>query len=412
MSNKDWTDKLPALLEGLEEAAPEGLWDAVQAGVRPARRRVAAGWWYAAAALAVAAAVVLAVLLWKPADSSAPGAPVAPVLVSPVPEGRLVEGSVPETLPSVLETHPEAPKPPVPCSSAPILAVEAPQTPDSCLSADDKPEREQKPVSPLPEEEKNASREQNEPQTLPKKPAPQVEPVRWPTGAPAKKRKGVWQVGVSGGGLLAQASSTSAGIGLPFPDTKASTIPIDALTRNVASTTESRHRQGLRGSVLINYRFAKRWSVGTGLSVSSLISEFTTTAGNSIQATIQNTLYLGIPLNVQFNILDIRRFQLYATGGPMVELPFYRHTSTGQWVGSQTVESSSSQPRIRPFDPQGWRWSVNLAAGVQFQLFSHGALFVQPGVCWHIPGQGTEEDVYSSRPVAFDLNLGFRFLLF
>lgn len=410
MSNKDWTDKLPALLEGLEEAAPEGLWDAVQAGVTPTRRRVAAVWWYAAAALAVAAAVVLAVLLWKPADSSAPGAPVAPVLVSPVPEDRLVEDfAVPETLPSALERPSPAPKSGVLCSSAPISAVEAPQTPDSCLSAENEAEREQNEPQTHPERPS----ERPAPQTKPK-PAPQVEPIRWPTEAPVKKRKGSWQVGVSGGGLLAQANSTSAGIGLPFSplETKASTIPIDALTRNKASTTESKYRQGLRGSVLVNYRFAKRWSVGTGVSISSLISEFTTTAENSTQATIQNTLYLGIPINAQFNILDIKRFQLYVTGGPMVELPLYKHTSTGQWVGGQSVESSTTQPEVRPFDTRSWRWSANLAAGVQYQLFSHGALFVQPGLCWHIPGKANEDDIYSSRPVAFDLNLGFRFLLF
>ena len=46
MSNKnDWTDRLPELLEGYTEAEPEGLWDAVQAGIEPKKRRIAAAWW-------------------------------------------------------------------------------------------------------------------------------------------------------------------------------------------------------------------------------------------------------------------------------------------------------------------------------------------------------------------------------
>ena len=65
MSNK-WTDRLPDLMEGYSEAAPEGLWDAVLAGVEKSRRKVVPFWWVAGA-VAVAAAVVLAVFLWKPA---------------------------------------------------------------------------------------------------------------------------------------------------------------------------------------------------------------------------------------------------------------------------------------------------------------------------------------------------------
>ena len=64
MSNKDWTDRLPELLENYTEAEPAGLWDAVRGGIVPARRRVAAGWWYAGGALLAAAAVVAVVLLW------------------------------------------------------------------------------------------------------------------------------------------------------------------------------------------------------------------------------------------------------------------------------------------------------------------------------------------------------------
>ena len=65
MSNKnDWTDRLPEMLEGFTEAEPEGLWDAVQAGIEPRKRRVAAAWWYSGGALLAAAAIVAVVLLW------------------------------------------------------------------------------------------------------------------------------------------------------------------------------------------------------------------------------------------------------------------------------------------------------------------------------------------------------------
>ena len=58
-SKRDWTEDLPELFEGYTEAAPEGLWEAVEAGSGAAAgRRRKAGWWYAGGALLAAAAVV------------------------------------------------------------------------------------------------------------------------------------------------------------------------------------------------------------------------------------------------------------------------------------------------------------------------------------------------------------------
>ena len=67
-SKRDWTEDLPEFFEGYTEAAPEGLWEAVEAGSGAAagRRRIA-GWWYAGGALLAAAAVVAAVILFRPA---------------------------------------------------------------------------------------------------------------------------------------------------------------------------------------------------------------------------------------------------------------------------------------------------------------------------------------------------------
>ena len=57
-------------------------------------------------------------------------------------------------------------------------------------------------------------------------------------------------------------------------------------------------------------------------------------------------------------------------------------------------------------------WSLNAGVGLQFELFQHGALFLQPELSWHIPGQSTLENFYTVRPLAFDVNFGLRIWLF
>ena len=55
--DKNWTDRLPDLLQDYQEAPPEGLWDAVQTGMVSHKRRIPAAVWYVAGGLAAAAAV-------------------------------------------------------------------------------------------------------------------------------------------------------------------------------------------------------------------------------------------------------------------------------------------------------------------------------------------------------------------
>ncbi len=64
-SNKDWTDKLPELFEGYTEAEPDGLWDAVRAGIEPKKKRPFGALWYAGVLLAAAAVAAIALLLWN-----------------------------------------------------------------------------------------------------------------------------------------------------------------------------------------------------------------------------------------------------------------------------------------------------------------------------------------------------------
>ena len=54
-------------------------------------------------------------------------------------------------------------------------------------------------------------------------------------------------------------------------------------------------------------------------------------------------------------------------------------------------------------------FSVGLNIGAQWQLADFGGLFVQPGVSWHMAGEGNTESFYTKHPLAFSLAAGFRF---
>ena len=417
MDKSKWTDRLPGLMEGHTEAEPEGLWDAVQAGMQP-RRRVAAGWWYAAGSLAAAAAVVLAVFLWKPAGQDLPHVP-GNSLTAYADSSSIVPGDT-------LSAEENAPAPPSEAASAPAgrpyrpvqltgpasgeqMAAEMPTEPAE-ESAGGQNEAE---MPTEPADKPAGGQNQAETHT---EPAGQFWPDAVPPAPSARKKGGKVQLSVTSGGLLAQAGTlTRNGYGLPessstkaSSDAAATTALFRSVHRNKASSTEAKHWQNFRVGLMANYAFSPRWSVETGVQYTSLQARLNTESGNGNVVADRRFNYLGIPLNVQFKPLEFSQFSLYVSAGPMYEFLLDSREKSQTFAGGLLV--FEEEPHA--LELRDSRWSLNAGVGLQWQPFSFGAFFIQPGVSWHLPGpENAPETFYSARPVAFDLVFGARFLL-
>ncbi len=395
----EWTDQLPSLMEGHQEAPPEGLWDAVQAGVsRP--KRIWWGPWVAG--LAVAAAVVLAVFLWKPASSPLPIASSQRFDVPEVPEADV-------PVPTLIPEEPEA------RMEAPVKAVYSPQKPEPRMEPEPWTDTPFEPVYPPQEPEPGVEIESSVEPEPGVEPEVWPEPELWPEEAPKPRKAGHVLVTLSStGSLLAQNGVTSKGYGIPYnpgmldytPVTTKATITPQMLSRNRESTTEARHRQLFRVSLGVNYGFAPRWSLGTGVSYTILRSDYTTLSGTTEIRTTRDMYYLGVPMNLQFQLLEWKRLGLYLNAGPMVEAAVGARVETRSFVSGQAISTLVEQAPCRD-----WRWSLRAGAGAQLRLFRGGSLYVQPGLSWHIPGNSNMESVYTARPLAFELDFGFRFYL-
>lgn len=416
---ENWTDKLPSLMEGHEEAAPEGLWDAVQAGLAPSRPRTRVVWWPYATLVAAAAAGVLAVFLWKPA-------PVAlDTPLSAVPEELVAD--VPVSASDVFVLPSDGVPAPTGEQKTPILFTGSRKTPTG----------EQKTPNLCPDSEKSPTGEQKEAflftdpvestgdslavkqEETPKEDPQEIRdafPEVWPeepAEKPGRKAGKLQLTLMSGGTLLAQsAGGVTQGYGVPYNPgmgkavarVQAKGITTEMLSRNRESQTWDNHRRVLRVSLGANYGFAPRWSIGSGLTYSILRSDYTTLSGTTETQTVRYLHYLGVPLNVQFQAWEWKALSVYVSAGPMVETAMGARVETHAYVSGQPASDQVETVACRD-----WRWSLNAGAGAQLRLFRYGSLFVQPGVSWHIPNGSDVESCYSERPVAFEFDFGLRF---
>ena len=427
MDKRDWTEDLPGLMEGYAEPEPEGLWEAVRAEVG-IRRKAAArrGWWYAGGALAAAAAVALFVV-FKPFRTPSP--------VPASPDRTLADASArQESVPAVPDREvelPESPMETVPAerTHAGASGPRAPSQPKLLAQAQPVPEAHTGPENPFEPESRTEPKPQPEPETQPDResspetsvesPLPaQEQPVsRQPVPSrPVRSREPVRvQLGVSATGLLAQAGpQTVVGLtplaAVPYTRSISSGNNYTDLTmagRNKPGTTEVSHRQSARFGVGIKVHFLPHWGIETGLVNTRLQSSFDTRSGQSTLLTQREYAYWGVPLYLHYDLAGRGPFSVYLAAGPMAEwCRGYKETNSLYFNGNQLTTQNGFQ------DIWDWRWSLNAGAGVQWDFFDHNALFVQPGLSWHLPASGTPDNYYSARPLAFQFTVGYRLILF
>ena len=425
MSNKnDWTDRLPEILEGYTEAEPEGLWDAVQAGIEPKKRRIAAAWWYSGGALLAAAAIVAVVLLWP---------------VRPLTDVSLVPGDVVADLPeTVVEEAPED-------GEVPALAIEGQdRVPSGAIASrgcngrgpsemggvSQRQAEEGTAVLPAKDDTSTESTDATTDGNVQNEPDMNIEPethvVPLERKQPIIRRKPTTRVqaGFTATGYFSQiASNSTTGVGVPanpgsrlsvMPMTKASGTPgvnysagPSMLSRNKASTTDASHSQSAKLAVTLKVNLDYRWGIETGIVSSTLKSEFNTTVGSSSTFTDRTITYLGIPLFATYNVFEWHRLSMYLSAGPMYEFTTRTNLESRSYVGGSLTESNFDNTLY-----EDSKWSVNASAGLQLRVSDHSALFVQPGVSYHFKDDSALETIYTEHPASYNVTFGYRVILF
>ena len=144
------------------------------------------------------------------------------------------------------------------------------------------------------------------------------------------------------------------------------------------------HRQPVRFGLLLRYRLTNRWSMESGLTYTRLSSDITTTEDDKIIVTEQRINYIGLPLNISYELWKSLNFGLYVTGGSMIE---------------------------KRLDASPWQFSLNGAVGAEYKLTDFFSLYAEPGLGYYFKDGSTTPTIYQDRPLNFNLNFGLRFNL-
>ncbi len=444
---QDWTDTLKQKMAGYEERPSDELWAALseRAGLQESRRKVIPVWFWGLSAAAALMAGIFVVTKVNDKSVNVLGGITADVAVSEPVDAEVsepVERTLAEELVEVksaeamsltdvaVGTKQEAAKVGIKqevkarkTKSALIAEAVPVESRVSAVTEDVTSVNTEEYAAEVPSENHDA----REAATVESDTVEQSEPaMSWdeylketPSEKARARRSGGFSAGIVAGGAVGGNTSGSKPTAMVMGAnplaagvTKTDWIDKDskasAIVYNQPEVQEEySHKIPVKVGLTARYNITGRLGVETGLTYSILSSSVKTgnsETGKNWSTGSQTLHYLGIPLNISFNILNSRYVNIYVTGGGMMEKSISGSIKTDEYVDGKFDRTLTTN-----ISPKGLQWSVNAAAGVQANILPQLGFFVEPGVSHHFKNGSRVRSIYTDKPTDFSLGFGLRY---
>lgn len=158
------------------------------------------------------------------------------------------------------------------------------------------------------------------------------------------------------------------------------------------------HDLPIKVGASLRYNIDDRWSVVAGVNYSYLHSTFTADNIPDHKGT-QKLHYIGIPLAASYNIWKNDKVKLYVTAGGTAEKLL---------KGSMNEKRPSGETKNTSLNEKRLQWSVQGAAGMEYNITPTLGIYLEPGVSHHFNNHSDIQNIYKDKPWNFNLNFGFR----
>ena len=186
-------------------------------------------------------------------------------------------------------------------------------------------------------------------------------------------------------------------------------------TNNVS---EMEHDQPVSFGITVSRYLFDDLSIETGLVYSYLHSKTRNTDNYSQVDEVQKLHYLGIPLNVNYNLFSLRQLNVYASIGGMVEKDVYgefrrieerQATANFNKASEQNASEGSEEKEITKISQRNPQISVNAGVGLSYPIYDRLRLYGKVGGAYYFDAKNQHKTIYSDRKIVMDLNVGVRY---
>lgn len=182
-----------------------------------------------------------------------------------------------------------------------------------------------------------------------------------------------------------------------------------AAKSNVDNVSEMEHDQPVSFGITVSKAIVDDLYIETGLVYSYLHSKVRNANSNFEVQETQRFHYLGVPLNVNYNVLSLNKLNVYASIGGMIEKDIYGRLRDEKESVSVDVTNQSGELREQPISQRNPQISVNAGVGLSYPLFDNLRLYGKIGGAYYFDAENEHKTIYSDRKIVMDLSLGIRY---
>ena len=235
--------------------------------------------------------------------------------------------------------------------------------------------------------------------------------------APSSRRKTPsFAMGTHISGVVAQMSHQSGEkpfIGADIPDQTNPDKPDS--TSNAGSKASAhpnfrpqkktvKHHQPIKFGVSFRYNLKPRWNIQTGLTYGYLLSEFSEEYTHQSEQTKQKLHYMGIPVQVGYQVWKKKRFNGYIALGGQAEKLVSGKATTLCWQNNDYRHSYT-----KSVSDNHLLFSALASIGAEYHLGHTVSLYAEPSVHYYFKNGSGLENHYTKQPLNFNLTIGLRF---
>lgn len=159
-------------------------------------------------------------------------------------------------------------------------------------------------------------------------------------------------------------------------------------------------------SASFRYMLTEHWGLNIGISYANASTERRSGSESDYYSIKQKTHYVGIPISVSYTFLDTRYLTLYALAGGSIE-KCVAATQENAIVATGN-ESDKNTFKDEKIDSKPWQGSLNIGAGIQFNITDHYGLFAEPLLAYDLGDNNGSLPLRRRNDLNFQLSIGLR----
>ena len=164
------------------------------------------------------------------------------------------------------------------------------------------------------------------------------------------------------------------------------------------------HHLPVKFGLSFRYNFSERWNLQSGLIYSYLASDLEEIKQEGRYDIKQKLHYLGIPVQMGYQIGKGKQFKSYITAGGQVEKLISGKATIRHSKNSLLLDTSTQNVSDKKL-----LFSALASIGIEYMLGNNFSLYVEPGMHYYFKNGNKLQTHYNEQPLNINLTVGFRF---